>query len=125
MKEFIDVCAEMRVHAKSLDFLHQRIAQEEAVVSVPNIFAARSNASQVDPEAIYESGVQTLMDEYAGKTSRQKYLKDPRYSEFQSSIWVSLSPRVEIKDLIQRYIGGAPSGRPNASSYRIHTQRYG
>lgn len=38
MREFIDVCAEMRIHAKSLDLLYQRVAQEEVVVSLPSIF---------------------------------------------------------------------------------------
>lgn len=78
MREFIDVTAEMAAHSKALDAIAKAIAHGDQVG---------------DAHERYERGLQTGLEEYAGKTKRQKYAKDERYRDFHSSIWVSVIPQ--------------------------------
>ena len=92
MREFIDVTAEMAAHSKALDAIAKAIAQGNQVVStyfLNIILSSKYATNQDDAHERYERGLKTGLDEYAGKTKRQKYAKDERYRDFHSSIWVS------------------------------------
>ncbi|KAF8964213.1 hypothetical protein BDZ97DRAFT_1904521 [Flammula alnicola] len=86
MKDFLDVCAEMTLHAQSLDAMHQLIARGEPVAN---------------PQELYEDNLKQRMEEYAGKTSRQKYARDQRYNEFQSGIWEVHHPNEPMPPLTE------------------------
>ncbi|KAF8809574.1 hypothetical protein BYT27DRAFT_7094222 [Phlegmacium glaucopus] len=72
MREFLDVAAEMTAQSQTLDDLHQQVARGEQINNVIER---------------YKAGLQDRLEDYAGKTTRQKYAKNPKYLEFRSSIW--------------------------------------
>jgi hypothetical protein len=111
MREFIDVTAEMAAHSKALDAIAKAIAQGDQVVST--YFLNTTESSNVthkgDAHERYERGLKTGLDEYAGKTQRQKYAKEERYRDFHSSIWVSVIPQLCTLQFSSRVIGGQTS----------------
>jgi E3 SUMO-protein ligase NSE2 len=89
MREFLDVTAEMTAHSQILDDLHQQVARGEKIVSA--VFPVNSVSDSYKQNNVvvrYKAGLQERLEEYAGKTTRQKYAKNPKYLEFRSSIWV-------------------------------------
>lgn len=46
--------------------------------------------SQTDPIEAMDLKIKEKMDEYAAKTTRQKYLTNEKYIAFRTSIWVRL-----------------------------------
>lgn len=90
MREFLDVAAEMTAHSQTLDELHQQVGRGEQVVS--SLFFQLTSVSypynQTNVIERYKAGLKDKLEEYAGKTTRQKYAKNPKYVEFRSSIWV-------------------------------------
>ena len=90
MREFLDVATEMTAHSQTLDDLHMQIARGEKIVS-SRLFPSASVSYPYKQNNIvvkYKDGLQDRLEEYAGKTTRQKYAKNPKYHEFRSSIWV-------------------------------------
>ncbi|KAF9565685.1 hypothetical protein CPC08DRAFT_782326 [Agrocybe pediades] len=77
MREFLDVCAEMKAHSATLEAMNQRVSAEE----------------DIDAVARYEEGLQERKDEYAGQTARKKYAKNKYYIEFHSGIWEVSNPK--------------------------------
>lgn len=92
MREFIDVTFEMAAHSKALDAIAKAIVQGDQVVSTHflNTTLSSNVTYKDDAHERYERGLTTGLDEYAGKTKRQKYAKEERYRDFHSSIWVSV-----------------------------------
>ena len=90
MREFLDVAAEMTAHGQTLDDLHMQIARGEKIVSFLHFPLASMSYLYEQNNVIvkYNDGLQDRLEEYAGKTARQKYAKNPKYHEFRSSIWV-------------------------------------
>ena len=89
MREFLDVAAEMTAHSQTLDDLHQQIGRGEQIVSsVLRVDFGVLVNKQNNVVARYKAGLQDRLEEYAGKTTRQKYAKSEKYLEFRSSIWV-------------------------------------
>jgi len=82
----------MEAHSEALDALRQKIIRGEVIVSViqRKNSEVSSNHLSIQANSIeqYEVEVKERIDEYAGKTQRQKYAKDTRYVEFHNSIWV-------------------------------------
>jgi hypothetical protein len=111
MREFIDVTAEMAAHSKALDAIAKAIAQGDQVVSIYflNTKLSLNITYKGDAHERYERGLQTGLDEYAGKTKRQKYAKDERYRDFHSSIWVSAVPQLCALRFSFRIAGGQTS----------------
>ncbi|KAF8908919.1 hypothetical protein CPB84DRAFT_1766349 [Gymnopilus junonius] len=72
MKDFLDVDAEMEAHATTLDEIYQQLARGERIDK---------------PVERYDNGLEERKNNYAGKTTRQKYARDERYKLFRSSIW--------------------------------------
>ncbi|KAH9480472.1 E3 SUMO-protein ligase NSE2 [Psilocybe cubensis] len=80
VKEFMDVVAEMNCYAQSLDALYQKAMSGTEI---------RNALSQ------YKAGVEERKDEYASKTTRQKYLNKvtpTMYSDFHLAIWNANNP---------------------------------
>ncbi|KDR82732.1 hypothetical protein GALMADRAFT_88325 [Galerina marginata CBS 339.88] len=93
MKEFLDIDAEMTAHAGSLDALYQQIARNEQIV---------------DAATRYEDSLQERQEEYLGKTTRQKYARNPKYIDFHSNIWDvhhPTEPMPPLTDFIDREDG--------------------
>lgn len=91
MREFLDVAVEMTAHSETLDDLHMQIARGEKIVSFSvfrRFFSVSYPYQQNNVVIRYKDGLQERLEEYAGKTARQKYAKNPKYHEFRSSIWV-------------------------------------
>ncbi|CAA7261357.1 unnamed protein product [Cyclocybe aegerita] len=86
MKEFIDVGAEMGAHSQALNDMHQQIIRGEVVA---------------DAQARYEEGLKAILDQYAGKTTRQKYARDERYQQFHASIWEVHHPEQPMPPLTE------------------------
>ncbi|PPQ89638.1 hypothetical protein CVT25_013825 [Psilocybe cyanescens] len=66
MREFIDVTAEMTAHGESLDSIYQQVVAGEEI----------KNSLEV-----YRNGVEQRKNDYAGKTTRQKYEGDDSDSD--------------------------------------------
>ncbi|KII86942.1 hypothetical protein PLICRDRAFT_43627 [Plicaturopsis crispa FD-325 SS-3] len=77
MKDLIDVEAEMLAHEKTIEDLHQVIAQEIPVT---------------DSVDRYEKGVKATLNAYRNKTTRQKYAKSEEYAQFKQRIWEVENP---------------------------------
>ncbi|EDR13809.1 uncharacterized protein LACBIDRAFT_323012 [Laccaria bicolor S238N-H82] len=83
MKDLLNISAEMKAHSQAIIDIHQLVAQGEKI----------DNAGQR-----YKDGVKLQLDEYAGKTTRQKYAKSAEYYSFKSAIWVRYNvPWVIVK----------------------------
>ncbi|TFK73570.1 hypothetical protein BDN72DRAFT_868984 [Pluteus cervinus] len=72
MRDLIDVDAEMVAHSKTMDDLHQKIAQGSEVS---------------DAVEYYADGIKMHKMEYKGKTARQKYAKSDGYLKFKQGIY--------------------------------------
>ena len=93
MRELLDVQAELKAHQSSLEDLTNRIASGEEIVS----FDAVQTTAQTMHELIllqsdivkqYDNGVEKKMEDWANKTSRQKYAKDEKFIELKSRVYV-------------------------------------
>ena len=105
MREFLDVAAEMTAHGQTLDDLHMQIARGEKIVSfiASRLFLCLIHIKQDNVVTKYKDGLQDRLEEYAGKTARQKYAKNPKYHEFRSSIWVCQKTNYFLFKLIRTF----------------------
>ncbi|RDB17908.1 E3 SUMO-protein ligase nse2 [Hypsizygus marmoreus] len=95
MKDLIDIGVEMQAHEKALDDIAQKVGQGEDVD---------------DAIERYGDGVQTRMEEYTKKTTRQKYAKSEEYTSFKHNIYEIQHPEKAlppITDFIPKEDGDA------------------
>ncbi|GLB38458.1 putative zinc-finger of the MIZ type in Nse subunit [Lyophyllum shimeji] len=93
MRDLIDISAEMQAHEKVLEELAQKVGQGEEVD---------------DAVERYDGGVEKRKEEYAKKTTRQKYAKSEEYVAFKNAIWEAQhpdKPMPPITDLIEKEDG--------------------
>ncbi|KAH9936319.1 uncharacterized protein B0H18DRAFT_973327 [Fomitopsis serialis] len=90
MRELMDTDAELVYHNKVLHDLHQQVVRGEEITNV------------VDR---YQEGVQTKLNEYQKKTSRQKYARTDEYASYKQAIFEVQNPGTAMPpmtDLIPR-----------------------
>ncbi|KAH7913405.1 hypothetical protein BJ138DRAFT_1146131 [Hygrophoropsis aurantiaca] len=93
MKELLDVDQEMRINEQSLDALHQKLMQGEAIEGVMEV---------------YEQDVKRNLNNFRNKTNRQKYASSENYTKFKHSIFEVQNPGIAIppiNDFIPREDG--------------------
>jgi len=71
----------MRAHADSIDDVYQKLGQGESIV---------------DSIERYDKGVETRMEGYVAKTTRQKYAKSEVYTKFKHGIYEAQHPGAAI-----------------------------
>ena len=93
IKDLIDIGVEMKSHEDSIDDIYQKLGQGDSIVRL-----TRSNGCHhfltfrwsIEVNAIdrYDKGVKSRMEDYAKKTTRQKYAKSEVYAKFKYGIFV-------------------------------------
>jgi len=81
IKELIDIGVEMKAHEDSIDDIYQKLGRGDSIVN------------SIDR---YHKGVKTRMNEYAKKTTRQKYAKSEAYTRFKHGIFEVQNPDTAI-----------------------------
>ncbi|KAJ3504863.1 hypothetical protein NMY22_g17778 [Coprinellus aureogranulatus] len=94
MRELIDISAEFQSSHRTLEELHQKIVVNDEEVA--------------DLKLHYTEGYTKRNEEYAKKTTRQKYAKVPEYIDFKSAVWNAMhpdTPMPPLTNLIEKEAG--------------------
>ncbi|EMD39937.1 hypothetical protein CERSUDRAFT_132615 [Gelatoporia subvermispora B] len=86
MRDLIDTEHELLSHERALEEIKQKVASKEPVSDVVNR---------------YEKGVRNKLDEYKGKTTRQKYGKNDEYHKFRQAIFEVQHPDTAMPPAIE------------------------
>ncbi|KAF5315078.1 hypothetical protein D9619_007295 [Psilocybe cf. subviscida] len=84
IKDFMDVRKEMALHEEALRNMIQTVARGEPLI---------------DAKKVYQDLVEEKMEDYAGKTTRQKYIREDLYKDFQGRVWEVQHPNEPMPPL--------------------------
>lgn len=90
MREILDLEEEMALHTAAVNDIHQTLFSGGTVVSLiyHDLPLSINCECQDSPVEVYEKTFKKKINEYRGKTARQKYAKQQEYQNFHESIYV-------------------------------------